>query len=336
MKIKGFGINADAARLDNNLDTLAIDLEYFAQLGFDYVEIPVHGVGAMIGGRLILKRLEKVCRLLEKFPFGYTVHAPNPLNLMDRENAVWHKRALKECLKFAAAIGSEVLVYHSGRYIPEESFHLPNVRENLNEKLKEQMRLQEREALLELAKVAEQMGVIIAMENARPYTDASPYCYAEDLSLLVKQIETINNPFVGITLDVGHAYLASKYYGFDFLEAVSRAAPYVRHIHLHDNFGRASGSLEKKQAELMSTGRGDLHLPIGFGEIPISEVLALLNNFHGVVLHEIRPRYREWAKIALELGRQLLSNCVSAQLSSVISKDGGENSSKIQVINAKM
>ena len=294
------------------------------------MEIPVHGVGAMIGGRLILKRLEEVCRLLEKFPFGYTVHAPNPLNLMDRENAVWHKQALKECLNFAAAIGSKVLVYHSGRYIPEETFHIPNGRKPLNAKLKEQMMLQEREALLELAEVAEEMDVVIAMENARPYMDASPYCYAEDLFMLVNQVEIINNPFVGITLDVGHAYLASRYYGFDFLKAVAKAAPFVRHIHLHDNFGLASGSLEKKQAELMAMGRGDLHLPIGLGEIPISEVSALLDNFHGVVVHEIRPRYREWAKIALELGRQLLSSRVS-----IISEDSGENSPKIQVISAK-
>lgn len=311
MNIKGFGINADATRLDNSLVTLARDLEYFAQLGFDYVEIPVHGVGAMVGGRLLPKRLEEVCRLLEQFPFGYTVHAPNPLNLMDRGNVDWHKQALKECLEFAAAIDSEVLVYHSGRYVPEEAFHLRSGRENLDLEVKDQMRRQEREALLELAQVAEQLGVTIAVENARPYLDGSPYCYAEYLSSLVEQVEAIDHPFVGITLDVGHAYLAARYYGFDFLEAVAKAAPYVRHLHLHDNFGWISGSLEKKQTELMATGRGDLHLPIGWGEIPVADVLALLKNFCGVVVHEIRPRYWEWAKVALEQGRQLVAACIS-------------------------
>lgn len=305
MSIKGFGINVDAARLDNNLDTLARDLEYFAGLGFDYAEIPVHGVGAMAGGRLLPRRVDEVCRLLARFPFRYTVHGPNPLNLMDLENLSWQKQALRASLEFAAATGAEVLVYHSGRYIPEEHFHLPGGRRNLSAAAKEQLLRQEREALLELAERADRSGVTIAMENARPYLDASPYCYAEQLSLLVEQVAAIDHPRVGITLDTGHAYLAARYYGFDFLAAVARAAPYIRHVHLHDNFGRVSGSLEKKQAELMATGRGDLHLPAGWGEIPVAEVLALLEDYTGVVVHEIRPRYLEWAGVALENVRQL-------------------------------
>ncbi|WP_353928487.1 sugar phosphate isomerase/epimerase family protein [Desulfofundulus kuznetsovii] len=309
MPIKGFGINADAARLDNNLDTLARDLEYFAGLGFEYVEIPVHGVGAMIGGRLLPPRVEEICRLLARFPFRYTVHAPNPLNLMDIENLFWQKQAFKESLEFAAAIGSEVLVYHSGRYVPEETFHLPGGRQNLSPEVRDEMRRQEREALLDLAERAKQLGITIAMENARPYLDGSPYCYAEHLSLLVEQVKAIGHPQVGITLDVGHAYLSARHYGFDFLGAVALAAPYVRHVHLHDNFGRISGSLEKKQAELMAAGRGDLHLPIGFGEIPVADVLALLRDYSGVIIHEIRPRYRGWAGTALERGRQLVACC---------------------------
>ncbi len=308
---KGFGINAAAARLDNNLGTLARDLGYFAELGFDYVEIPVHGVGAMAGGRLLPRRVEEIRRLLARFPFRYTVHAPNPLNLMDLENLPWQKQVLRESLEFAAAIGSEVLVYHSGRYIPEESFHLPGGRRNLSPEVKDEMRRQEREALLDLAEKAKQLGVTIAMENARPYLDGSPYCYAEHLSLLVEQVKAIGHPRVGITLDVGHAYISARYYGSDFLEAVALAAPYVRHLHLHDNFGRVSSSLEKKQAELMAAGRGDLHLPIGFGEIPVADVLALLRDYSGVIVHEIRPRYWEWAGAALERGQQLVA-CLGA------------------------
>ncbi|MDK2816893.1 MAG: hypothetical protein PWR22_1522 [Moorella sp. (in: firmicutes)] len=305
MSIKGFGINVDASRLDNNLETLVRDLEYFARLGFEYVEIPVHGVGAMVAGRLLPRRVEEVRRLLARFPLRYTVHGPNPLNLMEAEKLSWQKQALQASLEFAAIIGAEILVYHGGRYLPEECFHLPGRRKNLRAAMKEKMLLQEREALQELAEKAAELQVTIAVENARPYLDGSPYCYAEQLSLLVEQVATVGHARVGITLDVGHAYLAARYYGFAFLEAVARAAPYIRHVHLHDNFGQVSTSLEKKQAELMATGRGDLHLPAGWGEIPLAEVLALLQDYTGVVVHEIRPRYQEWAGMALDLSREL-------------------------------
>jgi sugar phosphate isomerase/epimerase len=306
--VKGFGINTDAAHLDGSLDTLARDLEFFAGLGFDYVEIPVHGVGAMAGGRLLPQRVKEVCRLLAKYPFHYTVHSPNPLNLMDEENLTWQKEALGGSLEFAAAIGSGALVYHSGRYVPEEYFHLPGRSNALDEHTRAEMRWRERNALQELGELAGRLGVVIGMENARPYLDGSPYCYAEQLSLLVAQVQAINHPQVGITLDTGHAYLAACYYGFDFLGTVALAAPYVRHVHLHDNFGRVCGSLEKKQGELLATGRGDLHLPVGRGEIPAAEVLAILleQGYSGVVIHEIRPRYQEHAGQALATGRTLV------------------------------
>ena len=303
--IKGIGINADASRLDGNLDTLRRDLEYFYGLGVDCVEIPVHGVGAMIGGRLQLRRVEELRRVLDQFPFRYTVHSPNPLNLMDMEDPFWQKQAFRASLEFAAAVGSQVLVYHSGRYLPEECFHLTGGRPELTSKARAAMVAGEREALVELAAEAERLGVVIVVENARPYLDGSPYCYGEDVFQLVDLVASIRHPFVGIALDVGHAYLASRYYGFDLLKAVSAALPHIRHVHLHDNFGRVCGSLEKKQAELLATGRGDLHLPIGLGDIPVESVLSLVKSCPAMLVHEIRPRYIHLAEAALEMTKWL-------------------------------
>jgi len=303
--IKGWGINADAAWLENSLDSLVRALGSFVEQGFRYVEVPVHGVGAMAGGKLIMDRVREIRRVLRRFPLGYTVHGPNSLNLMDLENLAWQKQALRESLVFAAAIESEILAYHSGRYLPEEAFHLPAGKRAPSHEDREYLLKVEREALLDLAEEARRLGVTIGLENARPYLDGSPYCYAEQLGLLVQQVAAVNHPRVGITLDVGHAYLASRFYRFNFLDAVTAAAPYVRHLHLHDNFGRVTASLENKQAELMAAGRGDLHLPIGWGEIPAAEVFDRLGGYSGVVLHEIRPLYQTWAREALAHSRKL-------------------------------
>lgn len=318
MSIKGFGINADAAMLDGNLDLLRKNVEYYMEMGFDYVEIPVHGVGAMAGGQLITHRVEEVRRLLARFPMKYTVHGPNPLNLMDIKNIAWQKQAMMESIRFAAAINSEVLVYHSGRFIPEENFDMPGLTRNLPDEQKAAMCQAEAEAVRYLAEFAQSQGVNICMENARPYLDGSPYCYAEQLPLLLLQVKAINHPNVGITLDVGHGYLAAGHYGFNFLDAIGEAVPYIKHVHLHDNFGRPSTTRERKQAEMLAAGRGDLHLPIGCGEIPVAEILSLLADNEIVFIHEIRPRYQNEAKQALELGYRLMkletSECKTARI----------------------
>ena len=42
MHIKGIGINIDSPTIDGDLDILEKALGNFQDLGFDYVEIPVH------------------------------------------------------------------------------------------------------------------------------------------------------------------------------------------------------------------------------------------------------------------------------------------------------
>ena len=144
------------------------------------------------------------------------------------------------------------------------------------------------------------------MENARPYLDAGWYCYGESLQSLVEMIVQVNHPRVGIALDLGHAYLASCHYDYNLLDGIDAVRPYLKHIHLHDNYGRCCASYEKKQGELLATGRGDLHLPIGWGKVPPGKYSPALQDYRGVVTLEIRPRYRAYYMEALTNARALL------------------------------
>jgi sugar phosphate isomerase/epimerase len=94
-------------------------------------------------------------------------------------------------------------------------------------------------------------------------------------------------------------------------QAVREIRPCVRHIHLHDNFGKACASYEKKQYELVATGRGDLHLPPGWGEIPMREMFELLGDYSGVVLLELRPRYGGFLPEILENARRLCAKAAA-------------------------
>ncbi len=306
MQVAGIAINADAARLDGNLDVLRQELDYYAEIGFDHVEIAPHGAGVLLNGMLHREQMKRLLQVLSTYPFHYITHGPNPMNLMNRESLEIEKRMFLSSLQFAGEIGSGVMIYHAGRWLPEEHFQLPGLMMPAPEQQRAMWDL-ERTLLQEMGALAEQYGVTIAVENARPYLDADRYCYGEFLQSLVEMIVQVNHPRVGITLDLGHAYLASCHYGYNLLEGVDAVRPYIRHIHLHDNYGRCCASYEKKQGELLATGRGDLHLPIGWGRVPAREVFARLQDYRGVVTLEVRPRYRAYYVDALTNARALLT-----------------------------
>ena len=303
MNIQGIAINADAALIDGNLAVLRRELELYGELGFTCGELAPHGVGALYGGKLNYNRIKETKALLEQYPFHYTVHGANPLNLM-ADDAV-ERQGFIASMEFTAAVGAELMVYHAGRYWAEDRFLF--VSQPLPTPFEKQG-LWERECncLREMGDMAAQYGITLAVENARPYLNAPYYCYGESMEELVKMIKQVQHRCVGITLDTGHAYLASCRYGYDLLDGISLIAPYVRHIHLHDNFGRCSASWERKQHEMAAMGRGDMHMPIGWGTVPAAEILARLPHYSGYITLEMRPRYREHYREALTYAQHLL------------------------------
>lgn len=315
MKIAGFAINADAGLLDGNLETLRRELDYYHKIGFTHVELSPHGVGVVYNGRLAPERMEELSMILAMFPFKYTVHGPNTMNLMNLEHTEMERSLFLASIEFTRAVKADILVYHSGRYISEENFLNSYYRDPTPAEMN-QMRETEKRLLREMAEVAKQDGISIGLENARPYLNGSPYCYAERLDQLKKMVLEVNRENIGICLDVGHAYLAARYYNFDFLTSITSALPLIKHVHLHDNCGQASTSYEKKQVEMVAVGRGDMHAPIGWGEIPVARVLSALKHYRGVITLEMRPRYRPYYKETLEKAREMagletLSNVIS-------------------------
>ncbi|MBC8264201.1 MAG: sugar phosphate isomerase/epimerase [Anaerolineales bacterium] len=297
MRIKGIGIDAHSPRLDGSLEVLEHDLTFFQRVGFDYVEIPVHGVDAILGGRLHERRVKEVQEIVGKLDLKYTVHSPDPLDLCDVERPDLQKAVFRSSLEFAQAIGAGIMVYHGGATNP------PNNNEEAGlsvERLKEV----EREALSELADDAAALGVVIGVENVGPRS------YSARIAELVEQVRKINHPNVGITLDFGHAYLTARHLGYDFLEAIELAAPDIVHVHVHDNFGRVvSLPQDAPYIHIAPFGVNDMHLPPGWGEIPYREVFSRLKDYQGVALMELKPRYSPYFEEALQETRRLLAEC---------------------------
>ncbi len=305
------GTKIDEVRVDGQLNRLAADLKHFAALGLEAVELPVHGLDAIKNGRLDQRRLREILAILRDFDFIYSVHAPNPLNLMAGQDLDKQVAVFAASLEFAAAVGARTVVYHSGRFIPEETFPFHQGGPPPED---QQHRLLEQECRL-LQQLADRFpGIIIGLENARPYLHHSPYCYAEQPEPLLAQVKAVNRANVRITLDVGHLALAATHYRFALIPAVLQLAPQVGHCHIHDNFGLPVYHHEKQQTHQLPFGRGDSHLPVGWGALPLKEILArLLPSYRGLLIMELRSRYFAYISESLANLRSLLWSLTAAE-----------------------
>jgi sugar phosphate isomerase/epimerase len=283
------GSQINEVRIDGNLNFLQLDLNTFQHIGLDAVEIPPHGLDVIKNGRLDPKRLKAVKAILRKHDFLYTVHAPNPLNLMDREHPAVHLDVFRSSLIFAQEIGAGIVVYHAGRSIPEEAFYF---HQKSRAFVESQEDLRDREADLLIRLADEFPDVVICIENARPYRRLSPYCYGEDFGQLTDQVAHIDRNNVRIALDCGHLFMAAQYFSYDPVTAVLEAAPWIGHCHIHDNFGDACYYNEKQQTHQLPFGKGDSHMPVGWGAIPFEDILAaMMPHYSGCFIMELRPRY---------------------------------------------
>ena len=301
------GSNINEVRVDGHLKALQRDLSAFLDFGLTAAEISVHGLDAIRNGRLDPKRTAEVQALLADFPFAYSTHAPNPLNLMDRRCPEMHRDVLLASLEFTARIGARCMVYHPGRYLAEEEFI---ARGPLSLPMTEQLALLNLEAELLQEAAAAFPGTIIAMENARPYLHHSLYCYAEIPHALADQIKRIDRDNVRMNLDFGHLHLSARFYDLDMIAEVQGVAPLIAHCHIHDNFGHSVFFNEKIQTHQIPFGRGDSHMPVGWGSIPFKDLFAqFIKGYDGLLICELRSRYFDQTGEAAKNLASLLQSC---------------------------
>ncbi|RPI78549.1 MAG: sugar phosphate isomerase/epimerase [Desulfobacteraceae bacterium] len=283
------GCKIDEVRVDGGVKAFRDDLKYFSQIGIEAVELPVHGLDVIKNGLIDKVSLQNILSILRDFNFEYSVHSPNPLNLMDQQDPELHYSVFRAGLEFAAAVGAGILVYHAGRFIPEEIFPIPG-HHDVSKVQAQKLLEQERNYLVRLADEFPQ--IMICIENARPYLHYSPYCYGEQIEMLKNQVVLSDRNNVKIALDIGHLNMAAQFYHFNLIEAVQTIRDFIFHVHVHDNFGRAVYPNEKTQTHLIPFGRGDAHMPIHWGSIPIRDILgAFMDAYSGMFIMELRSRY---------------------------------------------
>ncbi len=333
MHITGIGIDEDAEYPKGSLSQLEENLSLFRSFGFDNVELQIHRLDVVINGRLQQQRVDSVRAITENVHVTYTVHAPYRLNLAFPQSWPGHPTDLTHeqdvfaaCLDFCAAVSATVLVYHSGLIALEQmAFGLSSLPDD---EALERAREQEVAALRELMPLAAERGVVVAMENRDPHSwevaalrraglspDQLPKYHAGMIiPSLVQQVEAVNHPNFGLTLDFGHLFLAANYCGFDYLEAIRQAAPYIRHLHGSDNFGRLGGVFSGL-SDCLPYGDADVHLPPGWGEIPHIASLAQLPDYEGLYILEISSRFHHLLPEALATAQHIIRDAALRNIS---------------------
>ena len=310
--------NIDGSSVDGRQACLVAALEVRAAVGFDGAEVNLGCLNAIRNGRVIREEVERGREVLSRYPLRYTVHGPGSLSMARHpEHAA---RVLGACLEVSAELGAEVYVYHSGQIALHDAYaglRPPPTDDELRD-----MWSRETEALLPFAERARELGLMLTIENRDPHLwelaalerwgrsgdGLLTYHQGMRLDLLAQQAAEINSPAVGVCLDVGHAFLAAPYWhGATFLDGVRTVAPWVRHVHLHDNFGRLDDLSDGLEDRLIF-GEADNHLPPGWGDIPLREAAAILKGagYEGWYLVEIRPRYDDYLAEALAAARAVL------------------------------
>jgi sugar phosphate isomerase/epimerase len=278
---------------------LAQDLEALERIAPDFVEVWPQNLGVILGGGLDTTRLRTVEGPLLETDLTYTVHAPLEVNLMDLTSHGLQRDVLEASLRFADCIGAGVVVCHAGQRVGAR-----DARHSMRAQLSA-----ERSVLREAGGLAEELGVSIAVENyypEQPSMRGEVYDYSVWPSQLAEQISAVDHPRVGICLDVGHAALAARFFGFDLIQECATITPLVRHVHLHDNLQKTNLTGVPSVSEHTAFGLGDLHLPPRRGTIPLEELLRRIDfPEHPSCCVELAPEFFHLVPEALDAAREL-------------------------------
>ena len=286
----GFNSGSD----DGELFSLEADLRRLADIGVDTVELGLTSIDLISGGRILPERLQRLIAITSQFDFRYTVHGLVSSNFMDPDTLDFQMQAAKALVEVCDRIDARIQVQHGGALRADQLHH------------RAEADIREREALTELGDFARPYGVRIAFENI--FT-TEPGQYRQTPAEIAETVKAVNHSNVVALIDFSHAYIESTYKGLNFREQIAAMAPVTGHLHVHDSFGRPQAFYKAfHPQENTAMGIGDLHMPLGWGDIDWDGIFAELHFLPGtVMMMEIGQRHRSEQPESLAIAKRLMA-----------------------------
>jgi len=319
MKIDGIGMDFCGLGPINQLKQVEQNLDALADMGYKVVEIGLEQQNLIINGEIRRVEFENFKSVLKNFNLTYSVHGYLRLNLAYDERGDLCRKIMNTQIEFCKEIGATRLVIHSGL----ES--LTTIRQGVRNTLlsDDELRQGEKNEVTSLkasGKIASDVGVLICVENSDAHlwelnviqqcggypSDLAKYHARLLLPKIVKQLEEVNHPNVAMTLDFGHLYIASKILRFEYLPAIKEAAPWIKHLHVSDNFGNLDRNVYN-EPDRWAFGEADMHMPPGWGCIPLKQAISCLPDFNGYVILEMNEGFRDYFNQALITANKLFN-----------------------------
>lgn len=243
--------------------------------GFGWVQIHTPPRDMLCDRERLRRHARGVRAALEPTGLRLLLHGPDDLSL----GAMDHDRAFDGLLDYAVEARAEIVVYHGLNH--------PDADGPAGERARLRAEGEER-ALARLGRRAGALGVTVAVENLAPVFPG-PARLTHDPLRIHELVRRLDDPAIGMLLDLGHAHITSGLHGTDLEAIVARVAPEVVLFHVHDNLGARRHDLGFPGVDPL---RLDLHLPPGAGTLPWDRVREVLLRHRAPLMLEIEPSHR--------------------------------------------
>ncbi len=231
----------------------------------DSVELYMPKLGVYEGSKLQRNLLDSILDELSTSNLATSMHAhyfadvptyPKPL-VVDTARMNEHDFMLmEECISIASEVGCKAVVLHPGRVGDDREKSLFSMVENLKH----------------LSRFADERNVTLGLENKEGTDPGNLCCEAAEL---LRAVEEVNAPNLGVTFDIGHANLTCGGDAEKLRDFVRTLAGHIVHVHVHDNYGKWTSNYD-----------GDEHMAPGKGCVDYS-VLREIRGYNGIFNLEV-------------------------------------------------
>lgn len=266
------------------------ELKRLEACGYGWIQMHAPPV-AMLADPVSVQRHGDCLRaVLAPTSLRVVIHAPEALQLGDPA----HGAAFAGLIDYAVAVGAAFVVYHAACLPIADGAAADRVEDRL---------LAEERALRRFAARAEEVGLVIAVENLAPVYPRAPLL--SDAPLFVRDlVHRIDSPAVGMAFDLGHAHITSQLAGVALIDVLMAVRTDVVLFHAHDNLGVRRGPGTPPGIIPL---RLDLHMAPGRGTLPWRGIAPVMRRHAAPVLMEVAPAQRPDPLRLATVGDELLT-----------------------------
>lgn len=278
-----------------DLSDFAAELDRCQALGVASIELPIFDFDIVAGGRILSGQLARAKSVCAGRDIAYSAHGPLGINFTDES---WrlpkHFDVLRSSLDVAAELNAHHYVMHAGIMPAGQSAAV------------EDAYARQRPFLHRAAEAAGERGLVICVETL--FAGYEGRALTATPSRLARELAAIDHSALRATLDISHAYINLGYHGGDLIAECAALAPFSNHLHIHDSFGLQDDIWMYTAGERLAFGHGDLHLPVGWGNIPWKSLMEACSfPINAVFNIELEPRYWHAAQECVDATNALVA-----------------------------